>query len=195
MVKWHGKTDVNGQELRGDFRSVTWLYQLEKKAKRKYGAHVYLRVFQQDYNRTVAASAGTHNLSSVWDVQLVGVGWWEAQKFIRANGGMFWYRWAVTGLWIDHLHGACLPPHTKNVNRGFLAAGLKVGKYIDGGWSVFKQLVTSSQISDYYQKKNGLAGHGADKGWHPADHGGVAATIYDLDAFCRRQAILQDRAA
>lgn len=128
----------------------------------------WIRVIQGPYNTGVAASAGTHDRDACLDVQIVGLTWPEAQRFLRKCGWAAWWRhtgsWASPSNW--HIHMALL---------GAPAAGCVVGYLVDGGVSMYGHLVASSQYDDYLNHRSGLSGHVADPTWHPAD---IAGTIF-----------------
>lgn len=128
----------------------------------------WIRVIQACYNTGVSASAGTHDYDAVLDVQIVGIPWDEAEKFLRKCGWAAWWRhtgsWASPSNW--HIHMALL---------GAPAAGCTVGKYVDGGATLYGHVIYSSQYADYYAHRTGLAGHLHDPTWHPAD---IPGTIF-----------------
>lgn len=128
----------------------------------------WIYVIQGSYNTGVAASAGTHDYDACLDVKIVGLPWQDAQDFLRSCGWAAWWRhtgsWASPSKW--HIHMALL---------GAPEAGCTVGKYVDGGRTLFGRVVASSQYSDYYSHRTGLAGHLSDSTWHPRD---IAGTIF-----------------
>lgn len=128
----------------------------------------WIRVIQGSYNTGVSASAGTHDFDACLDVQIVGLSWADAQKFLRQCGWAAWWRnsgsWASPSNW--HIHMALL---------GAPSAGCKVGKYVDGGKSLYGVTVASSQYADYYNHRSGLSGHVHDPTWHPAN---ITSTIF-----------------
>lgn len=187
IVKW-SKKDTVGREIRGSFRTICHLNRLNNLAINKFGRGI--EVIQRDWNTTVAASAGTHDFDSTFDVLIPGVGWWAAQRFLRANGFACWYRPATPGLWGNHIHGFTLPPRRKAlVSDDFRQDGNKVGIYVDGGYSTEGRVVTSSQIADYYNHRSGLRGHAHDSSWFPRD---IRTTIFNLDEYVQRRARLMD---
>lgn len=190
-INWHHPPQANtmcslllgGRHYRGSLRTLAHLHRLNSLATKKFGKPV--TVLQSDWNTTVAASAGTHDFDSCWDLHISGVGWWDQQRFFRTNGFACWYRHPP--LFGNHIHGFTLPPHHGNPGDDFLAAGIKVGKFVDGGLSALGHLIGSSQITDYYNHAFGLAGQhatGSDKSWFPAD---IPATIFDLPAYIARR--------
>lgn len=122
-------------------------------------------VIQPCYNTGVAASAGTHDRDGVLDVEITGIGWGPAQSFLRTQGWAAWWRhtgtWAARDRWHIHM-----------ISLAAWKASCPLGQYVDGGISEFGHVVTSSQITDYYNHALGLAGQhdsGDDRTWHPAD--------------------------
>lgn len=115
-----------------------------------------LVVIQPPFNTTVSASAGTHDKCSAFDVQIVGMFWTAAQRFLRESGWAAWYRPAQAGLWSDHIHmvslGCCGP-------KGDLIPG---------------------QVADYHSHRTGLAGHEPDPSWFPPD---IDSMLFDYDAW------------
>lgn len=191
-INWHNPPKPNamcsmvfgGTKYRGSLRTLAHIHRLDSLATKKFGTGI--RVIQPDWNAGVLASAGTHNFDSVWDIHIAGVGWWEQQKFFRANGFACWYRHPPQ--FGNHIHGFTLPPHHGNPSDDFQAAGIRVGKWIDGGLSILGRTVGSSQIADYYAHAFALAGQharGSDKSWFPAD---IPSTIFDLPAYIGRRA-------
>lgn len=143
-----------------------------------------MRVVQTCYHVGVDASSGTHNLDSAFDVEFIGLGWWEGQRFLRSCGWAAWYRhlgtWKNESAWHDHM--ISLPPMTTNrptltqIKAAFSAAGIRVGEFIPG------------QVDDYFAHALGLAGQhraGSDTSWHPAD---IVRTIFDHKTYLERKA-------
>lgn len=146
--------------------------------------HAYIVVYQTCYNVGVAASAGTHDKDGVFDLRIVGLGWWDAQLFLRRCGWAAWFR--HTGIWEDesawHIHMCSIPeglnntPTLDDIRGAYARLGIEVGEFVPG------------QIDDYFAHALGLAGQhraGADTSRFPRD---IAATIYryqedDLMAF------------
>lgn len=147
-----------------------------------------LVIIQPSYNSTIRASAGTHDWDGVLDVRIEGIPWSTAQAFLRGRGWAAWWRhtgtWAPQAAW--HIHMATIPPGLSGrptalqVGQAYARLGIKVGRYIDGGYTTSSphQVTTTSQIRDYFAHTFGLAGQhtvGADKSWFPSD---IASTIY-----------------
>jgi hypothetical protein len=149
-----------------------------------------LVVIQGCYSTGVKASAGTHDLDAVLDVEINGLDWWEAQRFLRSCGWAAWYRY--TGIWSPvaarHIHMASIPPGLSGhptapqVGAAYKKLGLKVGLYIDGGLTSTGHTTASSQIVDYFNHAQGLAGEhrpGCDTSWFPPS---ISQTIYQPGA-------------
>jgi len=115
-------------------------------------------VFQGSYNTGVEASAGTHDLDAVLDVQIVGLDWYDAQRFLRECGWAAWVREPPTFTWHIHM-----------VSLGYPG---DVGVYVPG------------QVSDYYAHRSGLAGHLPDPTWHPAD---IDATVFNYPRWVEQE--------
>jgi hypothetical protein len=111
-----------------------------------------LRVIQGCYNTGVKQSAGTHDYDAVLDVEIVGMGWSNAQGFLRRCGWAAWWRQPPT--FSNHIH---------MVSLGYPG---QVGVYVPG------------QVTDYLQHRTGLAGHAADASWFPDD---INSTVFDFD--------------
>lgn len=190
-INWHSpphantmcSLELNGHHYKGSLRTLAHIDRLDSLANAKFGQPV--TVLQSDWNTGVAASAGTHDFDSCWDLHIAGVGWWDQQRFFRTNGFACWYRHPP--LFGNHIHGFTLPPHSGDPGNDFQAAGIKVGKFVDGGLAALGHLIGSSQITDYYNHAFGLAGqhgHGSDKSWFPSD---IPSTIFDLPAYIGRR--------
>jgi hypothetical protein len=181
LVKW-AKKDLKGRAVKGSLRHICHLNQLNNLAVTKFGTGI--EIIQPAFNTGVAASVGTHDFDMVVDLHIPGVGWWDQQRFFRANGLGSWYRHPPA--FGNHIHGFTLPPREgHNVSDDFKVAGFKVGKYIDGGWSTHHAQITSSQIADYYHHAFGLKNEhkpNSDTSWFPPD---IPTTIFDLSAYIR----------
>lgn len=186
MCSW-SKKDTRGRPIRGSFRTLCHLNRLNNLALAKFG--VEIRVIQRDWNTGVAASAGTHDFDSTWDLWIPDVDPRVQERFFRANGLGGWMRKPPLFGW--HYHGFTLPPFEGKVRSDdFRVAGLKVGVYVDGGYSTRGRLVTSSQIADYVNEAFGLSGQhtpGSDRSWFPENK---AATVFDLQKYVARRARL-----
>lgn len=186
MCSWSKKT-TSGRAIRGSFRTLCHLNRLNNLSFKRYG--VEIQIIQPDWNTGVRASAGTHDYDATWDLWIPGVDPWEQQRFFRANGLGGWMRRPPLFGW--HYHGFTLPPREgKSISDDFRVHGFMVGKYVDGGHSRYGSLVTSSQISDYYNKAFGLSNQhvaGSDKTWYPRD---IEATVFNLSAYVKRRARL-----
>lgn len=186
MCSWT-KKDQQGRSVKGSFRTLCHLNRINNLALHKYGKEIV--IIQRDWNTGVAASAGTHDFDSVWDLFIPGVPWWEQQWFFRINGFGCWYRHLP--LFGNHIHGFSLPEREgQSISDDFQVAGFKVGIYVDGGYSTRGHLVTSSQLLDYYNHAFGLSGQhtpGSDRSRFPKD---IEATIFRLDNYVERRARL-----
>lgn len=180
-VLW-SRRDMYGRPVTGSLRTIAHLDHLDTLARQKFGTPIV--VIQPPYNRGVAASAGTHDLDACSDLYIPGVPWRTQEKFFRANGFACWWRRPPS--FGNHIHGFTLPPaEGRVVSDDFKVGGFKVGKYVDGGFSLLGGLVTSSQIADYYEHRTGLSGHAFDTGsWFPPN---IRSTIFDLNAYIAKQ--------
>jgi hypothetical protein len=140
----------------------------------------YLRIIQTSYNTGVAASAGTHDFDAAFDVEIVGLDWWSAQRFLRAHGWAAWVRLPPAFGW--HIHMISIP-------KGGRSFPQKVGIYVPG------------QLVDYYNHTFGLKNQhnvDLDKSWFPGDEGpnppvgtpaqwrrDIDATIFDFEEWER----------
>lgn len=144
-------TTCGGKTFRASRRTAAHLtYTVQRLADEHPGC--YLRVIQPCFNSGVAASAGTHDLDAVLDVEVIGMAWPLAQRFLRECGWAAWYRYPPS-----------FTPHIHMVSLGYPG---EVGIYVPG------------QVEDYFAHRNGLSGHAADPTWHPAD---IGSTIFDFD--------------
>jgi hypothetical protein len=132
-------------------------------------------------------SAGTHDFDCVLDVEIIGMPgatdearWFRAQRFLRNHGWAAWFRhtgtWAARSAW--HIHMISIPPGLpanptpEQIGRAFAKIGLKVGEYIDGGWTTKGAIVATAQLDDFFRHTFGLKGEhasGADGSWFPAN--------------------------
>jgi hypothetical protein len=84
------------------------------RAFRKEFPHAQIAILQGAYHRGYEPSAGTHDEDGVLDIWVNGVGWREAEQFIRRQGWYGWWRhtgsWAASHSW--HIH--MITPHTPN---------------------------------------------------------------------------------
>lgn len=177
-VKWT-KRDMYGREVTGSFYHICHLNRLNNLAVKRFGVEIV--IIQPPFNKTVPASAGTHDFDMVDDLFIPGVSWWDQQRFFRANGFWCWYRHAP--LFGNHIHGGSIPPHTGNSLSDYERGGFKVGVYVPG------------QLQDYYIHAFGLSGQhtpGIDKSWFPKN---IEATIFDLDKYVKFRAKKQRKAA
>lgn len=191
MVMWAKRT-TGGKTIKGTFRTICAMDRLNRLCYRRYG--VGIQIIQSAWNTGVSASAGTHDFDACFDVWIPGVDPWEAQRFFRRNGFGCWVRKPPAFGW--HIHGFVLPlQEGQSRSDDFQVHGVRVGLYVDGGYSTRGRLVTSSQIQDYYSHAFGLSGqHGAfsDRSWYPKN---IGATIFDLKRYVKNRAKEQRRAA
>lgn len=110
--------------------------------KRQLPAGKSLRIMQPCYNIGYAPSAGTHDKDAVFDVEVVGMAWWDSQKLLR---NLFWADWVrIPPSFVWHNHMISLGCNMNMV--GYLVP---------------------SQIDDYRHNRSGLSGHVADNTYHP----------------------------
>lgn len=168
---------IGGRTFRTGRRTAAHLLWTIKQLERLHPA-ARLVVIQPTYNVGVAASAGTHDKDSALDVQIVGLDWWAAQRFLRAHGWAAWVREPPTFGWHIHMLSLGCPG--------------PVGIFVPG------------QVDDYYRHTFGLKDQhntDLDKSWFPGDKGkppwpvgtadqwrrDIAATIFDYPAWVREQ--------
>lgn len=171
-VKWSDDS-VSWGPVTGSLRTISHLDWMSKKSEKNFGQKII--VIQPPYNTGYEPSAGTHDLDTCKDWYIPGVDWWMTQRFGRAHGDGCYYRRPSQGF-SNHIHGFTLP-----VNHRFATT---VGIYIDGGFSLYGRLVTSSQLADYYAHRDALVGHAHDPSWFPKD---INATIFNFNAWLRAQ--------
>lgn len=175
-VMWSRRTTY-GKAITGSLRSIAHLDHLNELAKMKFGTDIV--VFQGPYNTGVKASAGTHDYDACSDMYIPSVSWAEQNEFFRSNGHGGWVR--TPPAFSYHWHGFTLPPREgRDVSDDFRSAGFTVGKYVDGGWSLYGRAGHSSQIADYYGHRTGLSGHAADRSWYPSN---IEGTIFNLNTY------------
>ena len=184
MAQW-SKRDESGRTVRGSFRTICHINRLNNLAQEKFGTG--LSIIQPPFNTTVPASRGTHDFDACIDVHIPNVGFFEQQRFFRANGLGCWYRHPP--LFGNHIHGFTLPPREGQViSDDFRVHGFEVGEFVDGGVSTKGSTTASSQIVDYYNHAFGLAGQhtaNSDHSWFP---GNITATIFDLQRYVANRA-------
>lgn len=113
-------------------------------------------------------SAGTHNLDNVFDLEVEGANYGDVMWWLMLHGAWGWWRhlgtWASRDRW--HIHFGMLPPGVtyastkEQVGRALVAIGVKVGEFVDGGWTTSNphRITTSSQIWDWLDDSLGLKG-------------------------------------
>lgn len=160
---------VLGKTFRSSNRTYAHLLWTIAELKRHYPT-ARLVIIQTCYNTGVDASAGTHDFDGVFDVRIVGLGWWDAQLFLRRCGWAAWYRYPP--LFGEHIHMCSIPegltnlPTIDQIDAAYTRLGIQVGIYVPG------------QIDDYFAHAIGLKGQhraGADRSRFPRN---IAATIY-----------------
>lgn len=161
-----------GHTFKASRRTVAWLDWITAAfAKQFPGAH--LVILQTCYNTGVAASAGTHDKDAVFDLDWSGHiprptsawRWRRFQRFVRNHCAAAW--WRHTGTWANesawHVHCFPLPANLRTFTT-------EVGIYVDGGASQGCPGSTSSQLADYLNGAEGLAGQHvarSDRSWRP----------------------------
>lgn len=132
---------------------IAWT--IDELAREHPGAH--LHIIQPCYNDGVDASAGTHDLDGVIDVEIVGLSGEATQTFMRRKGWADWFRTPAQGLTF----------HNHAVSLGCPGP---LGVFVPG------------QIDDYRAHAFGLVGMhtpGSDTSWFPPD---IDSTIFDWEA-------------
>lgn len=144
VVEWENHRTVYGGPIRGSRRSIAFLRFLEQRLAEEH-PDCRLVVIQSAFNVGVEASAGTHDLDAVYDVQIDGMAWGKAQSWLRRQGFLCWHRTPAQGF-ADHIHG---------IVAGYTTP---VGVYVPG------------QVTDYYNHAFGLQDMhvpGSDASFHP----------------------------
>lgn len=143
---------IGGKNFRCSRRTKSHLLSTIKRLKEKR-PNARLVVIQGCYNRTVSASAGTHDFDCVLDVRIDGMDWNSATMFLRHQGWAAWWRKPSQGNWGDHIHMISIPPGIAtnkptltDIVRAFRSRGLEVGAFVPG------------QVDDYYADALGMAG-------------------------------------
>ncbi|GAB3867423.1 hypothetical protein GCM10028801_41390 [Nocardioides maradonensis] len=170
-----------GHTFRASRRTVAWLDWIIADFARIF-PRARLVMLQPCYDTGVAASAGTHDKDAVFDFGFIGTlgrptltwRWLRFQRFFRNHCAAAW--WRHTGTWASpsayHVHGFPLPADLKHFTT-------EVGIYVDGGASQGHPGSTSSQLVDYMNAAEGLAGQHAarmDRTYRPRR---IAAFDYD----------------
>lgn len=175
---------LGDETYKGSLRTLAHMNRANNLSKKKFGEPI--TIFQGPFHKGVPASAGTHDFDCTWDGWIDGVPAWDQQRFFRSIGFADWYRHGP--LFLNHQHMFTLPPHRgASVNDDFRQAGLKVGKYIDGGVSLGLSGL-SSQIQDYYNHAFALVGQherGSDDSWFPKK---IEDTVFNLRAYIEKRA-------
>jgi hypothetical protein len=179
-VMWSGASGWPGVKVTGSFRHICHLEYLDREARKKFKTGI--KILQPAYHKGYAGSAGTHDFDACVDLHIPGVDWLVQQRFFRERGLGCWWRHPPT--FGHHIHGFTLP-RQEGISRSddWAIAGYTVGKYVDGGWSLYGRKVASAQIEAYYMHLFGLKGDSTsrpDKTWFPPD---IAKTIFKHKAF------------
>ncbi|MBC7630410.1 hypothetical protein [Aeromicrobium sp.] len=177
-VMW-SRRDMYGRKVTGSLWTIALLDRTDALSVKKFGRH--LVVIQPPFNTGVKASAGTHDYDACLDVYIPGVTWGTQEKFFRANGwGAYWRRPPLFG---NHIHMFALPPREgKSIADDYRVFGFKVGKFVDGGWSLYGRKPYGAQIDAYYAHRDGLARNYRDTHWFPSS---IESTIFDLRSYIR----------
>jgi len=163
------KVNIAGRDFDAGNRTAAHLRQTIKKlAKRRPEAR--LEIIKPCYVNIPPGeddpSAGTHDGDGVLDVEIHGMRWPSAQKFLRKQGWAAW--WRHTGDWKD--------PSDWHIHIVSLGCPGKVGGFVPG------------QVADYHAHALGLKGQhtaGNDPTWHPKD---ITKTVFDYPRWLDKQA-------
>lgn len=135
--------DGSGQILN---KSALAVYEQIKVVYPLLGGTGHVRLVQGSYSNAIGASAGTHTGSGAFDLMPsieTQRNYDILQKAARFCMAAAWHRLPSQGPWGNHVHGIVIG----DKNAAPLAR---------------------AQVVDYYAYKNGLAGHAADRTWHPS---------------------------
>jgi hypothetical protein len=137
-----------------------------------------LVIYQPCYHTGVNLSAGTHDYDAVFDVWIIGMDPRKAQVFLRRRGWAARFRhtgsWSARSAW--HIHMISIPPGLRanptpaQIGMAYAALGIKVGHFIDGGYTTSGHVWATSQLDDYFAHALALAGQhraGSDHSWFP----------------------------
>lgn len=167
-IIYYSQPNIYGAKFRCTRRTAALLdrtkARLKKKAE-KDKKNYYLRIIQGCYNTSVDASAGTHDYDACLDVEIVGMSWYDAQRWLRSQGWAAWVR--VPPTFSYHIHMIALPPYKTN----FVS---RVGEWVPG------------QVTDYYAHLSGLVGSAYDNTWHPDN---IKKTIFNYNAYIMAQKV------
>jgi hypothetical protein len=165
----YSQPNIYGTYFRCSKRTGAHLDSTKKalKDKSKHDGKAYtLRIIQGSYNYGVDASAGTHDLDACLDVEIIGLSWSDAQRFLRVHGWAAWVR--VPPTFSYHIHMVSLPPYKLQ----FVAP---VGQWVPG------------QVTSYYNLTSGLIGDAPDNTWHPVP---IKSTIFNYEKYMASLTIL-----
>lgn len=141
-----------------------------------------LVIYQTCYHTGVDLSKGTHDFDCCFDVWIIGLDPWRAQRFLRRRGWAAWYR--HTGVFVgdEHIHMVSLPtglsasPDAAEVLAAYRRLGIRVGVFVPG------------QVADHYHHAFGLAEEhtaGSDHSWFPDN---INRTVFRRRWWFRRAA-------
>lgn len=143
MANAYTRINVGGKTLNA--RTAAQFEQL-KKIYRLIGGTGTVYLTQGSYNRGgVSQSAGTHDGGGALDCTLsnaTSANWTKLQQAFRWVQIAGWHRTPSQGDWGHHVHG---------ISIGDTEASYGAKR----------------QVDDYYNRKNGLAGHARDTSWRP----------------------------
>jgi hypothetical protein len=168
-IIYYSQPNIYGRKFKCTKRTAAHLDRTKDRLEKR-GKGKYLRIIQGCYNTSVEASAGTHDFDACLDVEISGMSWYEAQKFLRQNGWAAWVRTPAQGF-SYHIHMISLPPYMTR----FIS---KVGVYVPG------------QVQQYYQHRSGLSGALPDNTWFPDN---IRGTVLNYRAYILRQKIKDTR--
>lgn len=158
-IIYYSQPNVYGTKFKTSRRTAAHLDKTKYKLHKR-GKNEHLVIIQGSFNTSVPASAGTHDKDAVLDVRIDGMGWYEAQRFLRELGWAAWVRTPAQGF-SYHIHMVSLPKYK-------LKWVAPVGEYVPG------------QVNDFYIHEDGLAGGGHDSTWFPNR---IRATIFNYTAW------------
>ena len=156
-IIYYSQPNVYGTYFKCSKRTAAHLDHTKSELKKRGKS---LKIIQGCFNTGVDASAGTHDGDAVLDVEIFGMDWYQAQKFLRSLGWAAWVRTPAQGF-SYHIHMVSLPDYKYK----FVA---KVGQYVPG------------QVTSYYNHTSGLIGEAPDITWHPDV---IRSTIFDYDKY------------
>ena len=87
-IVYYSQPNIYGTKFKCSKRTAAHLDRTIDRLKRRDKGET-LRIIQGSYNTGVQASAGTHDYDAVVDVEITGMSWYQAQKWLRQNGCMY----------------------------------------------------------------------------------------------------------